>query len=48
MDFRYSPDSRTLAVSNGLEIYFWDVDTGEQKNTITGYAEVSQIPYVLS
>ncbi len=38
--FRYSPDSRTLAVSNGLEIYFWDVDTGEQKNTITGYAEV--------
>ncbi|RKU20477.1 hypothetical protein C6501_00135 [Candidatus Poribacteria bacterium] len=39
-DFRYSPDGRTLAVSNGFDIYFWDVGTGELQNTITGYSEV--------
>ncbi len=39
-DFRYSPNGRTLAVSNGFEIYFWNVDSGELQNTITGYAEV--------
>ncbi len=40
MDFRYSPDGRTLAVSSGYEIYFWDVPTGELQKTITGYADV--------
>ena len=40
MDFRYSPDGLTLAVSNGYEIYFWDVPTGELQKTITGYADV--------
>ena len=39
-DFRYSPDGLTLAVSNGYEIYFWDVPTGELQKTITGYADV--------
>ena len=38
--YRYSPDGRTLAVSNGFEIYFWDVNTGELQKTITGYSEV--------
>ena len=39
-DFRYSPDGQTLAVSNGFEIYFWDVNSGELQNTIDGYSEV--------
>lgn len=39
-DFRYSPDGSTLAVSNGFDIYFWDVGTGELQKTITGYSEV--------
>jgi len=39
-DFRYSPNGRTLAVSNGFEIYFWNVDSSELQKTITGYAEV--------
>ncbi len=39
-DFKYSPDGRSLAVSNGFEIYFWDVKQGELDKTITGYSEV--------
>ena len=39
-DFWYSSDGRTLAVSNGFEIYFWNVDTGKLQETITGYSEV--------
>ena len=39
-NLRYSPDGQTLAVSSGLALYFWDVDTGELQKTITGYANV--------
>ncbi len=38
--FTYSPDGRSLAVSNGFEIYFWDVKKGELDKTIAGYSEV--------
>ena len=32
----FSPDGRTLAVSSGGEIVFWDTDTGKHKATLTG------------
>ena len=38
--FRFSPDGWTLAVSSGVEIYFWDANTGELQKTITEYSEV--------
>ena len=39
-DFRYSPDGQTLAVSNGFDIYIWNVNIGGLQETITGYSEV--------
>ncbi|MYF98137.1 sigma-70 family RNA polymerase sigma factor [Candidatus Poribacteria bacterium] len=38
--YRFSPDGKTLAASNGFEIYFWNVNTAEHIKTITGYSEV--------
>ena len=32
----FSPDGRTLAASSGREIVFWDINTGQQKTTLTG------------
>lgn len=39
IDFRYSPDGQTLAVSDGFEIYFWDANRGELQSIIKGYSE---------
>ena len=39
-DLRYSPDGETLAASDGRDICFYSVNTGELQKTITGYSEV--------
>ncbi len=39
-DFGYSPDGCTLAVSNGFEIFLYDVNSGELQSTNKGFAEV--------
>ncbi len=37
--YRYSPDGSTVAISNGLEINFWNIKSGELERTISDYAE---------
>ncbi len=39
-DFKYSPDSKTLAVYDGSEIFFWDLNSFEIHSTITDYSDV--------
>lgn len=42
-DYRFTQDGQTLAVSNGFDIYFWNIETGEWQESITGYAEVVRL-----
>ena len=39
-DFKYSPDSKTLAVYDGSDIFFWDLNSFEIHSTITDYSDV--------
>lgn len=39
-DFKYSPDSKTLVVYDGSEIFFWDLNSFEIHSTITDYSDV--------
>ncbi len=39
-EFKYSLDSKTLAVYDGSVIYFWDLNSFEIRLTITGYSDV--------
>lgn len=38
-DIKFSPDSRILTTSNGLEIHFWNIETGSLIATISGYSQ---------
>ncbi|MCG9128055.1 PD40 domain-containing protein [Candidatus Poribacteria bacterium] len=39
-DLAFSPDGRMVAVSNGFDINFWNVESGDLVNSITDYYEV--------
>ena len=39
-DLAFSPDGRMIAASNGFDINFWNVESGDLVNSITGYHEV--------
>ena len=39
-DLSFSPDGSMIAVSNGFDINFWNVETGDIIDSITGYYEV--------
>ena len=38
-DMMFSPDGRTITASTGLEIHFWNVETGHLIDTISGYSQ---------
>lgn len=39
-DLAFSPDGRMIAASNGFQINFWNVESGDLVNVITDYYEV--------
>ena len=39
-DLAFSPDGSMIAASNGFDINFWNVETGDLVDAITGYYEV--------